>query len=120
MELTPPQNTFANNMNHANKKRKRDNENFHNSRRGPGNSGPPHQRQRNQNVARIQAPPSVPAFGFTEATGNPSSRQPKGNPKKKNKKRNPNNLGLTPSGNVHEPSDEEVDDEEAFRASGNR
>jgi hypothetical protein len=52
--------------------------------------------------------------------GNPSPRQSKGNAKKKNKKRNPNNLGLTPSGNMHEPSDEEVDEEAAFRASGTR
>jgi hypothetical protein len=47
-------------------------------------------------------------------------RQPKGNAKKKHKKRNPNNLGLTPSGNVPEPSDEDVDEEEVFRASGHR
>jgi hypothetical protein len=116
VELTPPQNTFAS---HANKKRKRDNENFQSFRRGPGSSGPPHQRQRNQNTARIQASPPVPTFGFAEAPVNPA-RQPRNNPKKKNKKRNPNSLGLTPSGHIHEPSDEEVDEEEAFRASGNR
>jgi hypothetical protein len=116
VELTPPQNTFAH------KKRKRDNENLpHNFRRGPGSSGPPHQRQRTQNVTRVHSSPSVPAFGFTDVPGHPSFvRHPKGNAKKKNKKRNPNHLGLTPSGNVYEPSDEDVDEEEAFRAAGNR
>jgi len=85
-----------------------------NSNRGRGRQQQGQTYRSKPNVA-----PAVPNFGFALPTlpeKPPPSARSADEYSKKNKKRKFNQLGLTPRGEVHEDSDNEVDEEAGFAA----
>ncbi|OJD30939.1 ccch zinc finger protein [Diplodia corticola] len=71
------------------------------------------------NKPKVQAAPSVPSFGFALPTSQPQILPNVSREGTKPKKRKANVLGLTPSGDMREDSEEEdVDEEAKFRSTG--
>lgn len=70
-------------------------------------------------ASKLPAAPAVPSFGFQLPPKPPPVEDASSAQKPKKKKRRKNNqLGLTPQGEVHENSDEDVDEEAQFAQSG--
>lgn len=86
------------------------NSSFHNQR---------HHHNGKPDKAKAKVAPQVPNFGFALST--PQAAQPSADstdkPKKK-KRRKHNQLGLTPKGEEHEDSEDEIDEEAAFASAG--
>jgi hypothetical protein len=86
------------------------------------NSGPSKISQpKPESKPKVAAPPSVPSFGFSlPAKPPPVEPNPALGLQKPNKKkpRKNNLLGLTPQGEVHEDSDDDMDEEAVFAQSG--
>jgi len=77
------------------------------------------------NKPKFQVAPAVPSFGFALPTAPDLTLPPKplaagetNDKKRKKKKRKTNQLGLTPKGDQHESSDEDIDEEAAYGGSG--
>lgn len=70
----------------------------------------------------METAPAVPSFGGPLPSQVPpeslKSNDASNAGKKKKKKRKTNQLGLTPAGEEHESSEEEVDEEALFAATG--
>jgi hypothetical protein len=99
-------------------KRKRD----HTSQ-GPHSLQPPASetstpQQKPNSLPKVQVAPAVPNFGFSLPPKPPPLAGAPSEKSRKKRKRKQNQLGLTPKGEVHEDTDEDIDEEAAFVQSG--
>jgi hypothetical protein len=101
------------NGSHAGFKRKRD-QTFN-------SSTPKASQPKPESKPKVPVPPAIPSFGFSlPAKPPPVDIAPVPTPQKPNKKKQRKNniLGLTPQGEVHENSDDDIDEEAVFAQSG--
>jgi hypothetical protein len=99
-------------------KRKRDHtsQGPHLSQPTTGDTSVPQQKP--HSLPKVQVAPAVPTFGFSLPPKPPPLAGAPSEKSRKKRKRKQNQLGLTPKGEIHEDTDEDIDEEAAFVQSG--